>query len=64
MTLVPHGHHVRVTAPNGRSVKVIINDSGPYVAGRCIDLAVTAFEALGYSRGAGVISGVRVTRLD
>jgi rare lipoprotein A len=39
---------VRVTAPStGRSVKVRINDRGPYVTGRIIDLSDAAAIALG-----------------
>ena len=39
---------VRVTAPStGKTVKVRINDRGPFVAGRIIDLSVAAARALG-----------------
>ena len=31
----------------GRSVKVLVNDRGPYRAGRIIDLSAKAAEALG-----------------
>jgi rare lipoprotein A len=38
---------VRVTNPdNGKSVIVRINDRGPYVDGRCIDLSRAAFRAI------------------
>ncbi len=38
---------VRVTNPeNGRSVVVRINDRGPYIDGRCIDLSRAAFRAI------------------
>ncbi|GAA4677405.1 septal ring lytic transglycosylase RlpA family protein [Phytohabitans rumicis] len=38
---------VRVTNPdNGKSVVVRINDRGPYVDGRCIDLSRAAFRAI------------------
>jgi rare lipoprotein A len=38
---------VRVTNPdNGKSVTVRINDRGPYVDGRCIDLSRAAFRAI------------------
>jgi rare lipoprotein A (peptidoglycan hydrolase) len=38
---------VRVTnTGNGKSVTVRINDRGPFVAGRCIDLSRAAFEAI------------------
>jgi rare lipoprotein A (peptidoglycan hydrolase) len=45
---LPLGTHVRVTNPrNGRSVVVRINDRGPYVHGRSIDLSKAAAERLG-----------------
>ncbi|MEV1288335.1 septal ring lytic transglycosylase RlpA family protein [Micromonospora sp. NPDC049679] len=38
---------VRVTNPgNGKSVVVRINDRGPFVSGRCIDLSRAAFRAI------------------
>lgn len=38
---------VRVTNPdNGKSVIVRINDRGPYIDGRCIDLSRAAFRAI------------------
>jgi rare lipoprotein A len=38
---------VRVTNPaNGKSVIVRINDRGPYVSGRCLDLSRAAFAAI------------------
>jgi rare lipoprotein A (peptidoglycan hydrolase) len=48
---LPLGTIVRVTNPaNGKTVKVKINDRGPYVAGRIIDLSAAAARALGMSR--------------
>lgn len=48
---LPLGTIVRVTNPaNGKTVKVKINDRGPYVAGRVIDLSAAAARALGMSR--------------
>ncbi len=45
---LPLGSHVQVTNPNnGRSVVVRINDRGPYVHGRSIDLSKAAAERLG-----------------
>jgi rare lipoprotein A len=42
---------VRVTAPStGKTVKVRINDRGPVVAGRIVDLSEAAAVALGISR--------------
>ncbi|WP_127935385.1 septal ring lytic transglycosylase RlpA family protein [Nonomuraea polychroma] len=52
---LPLGSKVRVTNPNtGESVKVRINDRGPYVGGRCLDLSAAAFEAIG-NTSAGVM---------
>ena len=51
---LPFGTKVRVThAGHGRSVVVTINDRGPYVAGRVIDLSRAAASSLGMA-GAGV----------
>lgn len=45
---LPFGTRVRVThASTGRSVTVTINDRGPYVAGRIIDLSSAAAGAIG-----------------
>jgi rare lipoprotein A len=42
------GSHVTVTnIVNGRSVSVRINDRGPFVHGRCIDLSHAAARAIG-----------------
>jgi rare lipoprotein A len=50
------GTKVRVTnLANGNSVEVKINDRGPYVAGRCIDLSRAAFQKIA-SLNAGVIN--------
>lgn len=50
------GTQVRVTnVANGSSVVVRINDRGPYVSGRCIDLSRAAFQKIA-SLGAGVIT--------
>lgn len=44
---LPFGTRVRVTNPsNGTSVEVVINDRGPFVAGRIIDLTSAAFSVL------------------
>ena len=44
----PFGSHVTVTSHStGRSVTVRINDRGPFVKGRCIDLSTGAARALG-----------------
>jgi rare lipoprotein A len=45
---LPFGTRVRVTDPSsGRSVHVVINDRGPYVAGRQLDLSRGAARRLG-----------------
>ena len=44
----PLGSHVTVTShATGRSVSVRINDRGPFVKGRCIDLSNGAARVLG-----------------
>lgn len=44
---LPFNTRVRVTNPaNGKSVIVRINDRGPYVDGRCLDLSRAAFAAI------------------
>ncbi|MFI6578582.1 septal ring lytic transglycosylase RlpA family protein [Nocardiopsis sp. NPDC050513] len=51
---LPFGTMVRVTnTANGSSVTVRINDRGPYVSGRCLDLSTAAFEQIS-STSAGV----------
>jgi rare lipoprotein A len=45
---------VRVTHQgNGRSVEVVINDRGPYIAGRIIDLSKAAASVIGMT-GQGI----------
>jgi len=45
---LPFGTHVRVhDVKTGRSVDVRINDRGPFIAGRIIDLSEGAAEVLG-----------------
>jgi rare lipoprotein A (peptidoglycan hydrolase) len=55
---LPFGTKVRVTnANNGRSVIVRINDRGPFVGGRVIDLSAAAAQAIGLqSSGVGSVS--------
>jgi rare lipoprotein A len=46
---LPFGTAVKVTnLENGRSVHVVINDRGPFVRGRVIDVSVHAAEALAF----------------
>ncbi|WP_018260672.1 septal ring lytic transglycosylase RlpA family protein [Methylobacterium sp. WSM2598] len=57
---LPFGSRVRVTNnSNGRSVVVRINDRGPYVGGRVIDLSNAAARAIGVSG----VAKVRIARL-
>jgi rare lipoprotein A (peptidoglycan hydrolase) len=59
---LPFGTRVRVThLGNGNSVDVVINDRGPYVAGRIIDLSRRAAQNIGMT-GSGV-ARVRVSIL-
>jgi uncharacterized protein YabE (DUF348 family) len=53
---LPKGSYVKVTnLENGKSVIVVINDRGPFVPGRIIDLDKVAFQKIA-SIGAGVIN--------
>ncbi|MER6948781.1 septal ring lytic transglycosylase RlpA family protein [Nonomuraea sp. NPDC000554] len=53
---LPMGSRVRVTNPSsGESVTVRINDRGPYIGGRCLDLSAAAFKSIG-SISAGVMT--------
>ncbi len=57
---LPFGTRLRVTnVTNGRSVVVRINDRGPYVPGRVVDLSESAAESLGM-----VERGVVKVKLD
>ncbi len=59
---LPFGTRVRVTnLNNGHSATVVINDRGPFVRGRIIDVSTGAAGVLGM-RGAGV-ARVRVSTL-
>lgn len=59
---LPFGTRVRVThIGNGRSVNVVINDRGPFIAGRIIDLARGAARVIGMT-GQG-LARVNVTVL-
>ena len=56
---LPFGTKVRVTnRRNGRSVVVRINDRGPFVRGRVIDVTPAAASALGFSGLAPVVVAV------
>lgn len=59
---LPFGTKVRVTnARNGRSVIVRINDRGPFIGGRVIDLSRGAADAIGMVRTG--VAPVRIERL-
>lgn len=58
---LPLGTRVRVTnLSNGRSVEVRVNDRGPHVAGRIIDLSYAAAQALGAVSAGTIPVSVRV----
>jgi len=60
---LPFGTRVRVeNLNNGRSVTVRINDRGPFVGGRIIDLSETAAEAIGMKSSG--IAPVRIQVLN
>lgn len=60
---LPLGSHIRVTnKATGQSVVVKINDRGPYVSGRCLDLSAGAFDAIG-DTGSGTMT-VTYQRVD
>ena len=57
---LPFGTHLRVTnVATGQSVTVRVNDRGPYVRGRVVDVSHSAAEALGI-----VDQGVAKVKLD
>jgi rare lipoprotein A len=57
---LPFGTRVRVTnVANGRSVTVRINDRGPFVPGRVVDVSYTAAERLGITE-----QGITKVKLD
>jgi rare lipoprotein A len=57
---LPFGTRLRVTnVRNGRSVIVRVNDRGPFVGGRIIDVTLAAAEALGM-----INAGVAKVTLD
>lgn len=59
---LPLGTVIRVTnLENGKSVQVRINDRGPHVHGRIIDLSSSAAAALGFSTG---VARVRIEILS
>jgi rare lipoprotein A len=62
---LPFGSLVEVTnRQNGRSVVVRINDRGPFIGGRVIDLTPAAARALGFDGLAQVMLRVLNNRRD
>jgi rare lipoprotein A len=60
---LPFGTVVRVTnLENGRRVMVVIDDRGPFIRGRVIDLSVTAAQRLGMVRDGVVPVRIKVVR--
>lgn len=60
---LPFGTVVRVTNPqNGRSVKVTINDRGPHVKGRIIDLSKKAARKIGVDKAGVAPVKIKVVR--
>jgi rare lipoprotein A len=57
---LPLGTEARITnLENGRSVDVTVNDRGPYVKGRSIDLSAKAAQAIGMKK-----QGVATVRIE
>ena len=51
----PMGSTVTVRTRTGRSIQCVVNDRGPFVRGRIIDVSLSAARALGMM-GAGVVA--------
>ena len=51
----PMGSILTVTTRSGRSIQCRVNDRGPFIRGRIIDVSVTAARALGMM-GSGVVA--------
>lgn len=53
---LPFGTKLKITNPvNGKWVVVVVNDRGPFVKSRDIDLSKAAFRFLAHNKGAGVM---------
>jgi rare lipoprotein A len=62
---MPLPSYARVRNPaNGREVVVRVNDRGPFVPGRVIDLSYTAALKLGVLGGVAPVEVVRITNAD
>lgn len=57
------GEYYRVTSEDGRSVTVRLNDRGPYIDGRVIDLSRGAMRRLDPSLEKGILH-VRIQRIE
>jgi rare lipoprotein A len=52
---IPFGSKIKVTnVTNGKSVVAVVNDRGPFVKGRIVDLSTSAFSSIG-STSAGLL---------
>ena len=61
---LPIGTHVRVTnLSNNRSAVLVVNDRGPFIKGRIIDVSTGAADILGFRR-AGVAQVTIETDVD
>ena len=61
---LPFGTHVRVTnLSNNRSAVLVVNDRGPYIRGRIVDVSTGAADVLGF-RHAGVAQVIVETLPD
>lgn len=61
---LPFGTHVLVTnLSNNRSATLIVNDRGPFIKGRIIDVSIEAAGVLGFRR-AGVVRVTVATLAD
>jgi rare lipoprotein A len=62
---LPFGTKVQLTnRRNGRSVVVRINDRGPFIRGRIIDVTPAAAHALGFSGGTAPVMLTVLSRTD
>lgn len=60
---LPFGSKVKVTnVANGKSVVVRVNDRGPFVRGRIIDLSKSAFQRIGNTRSGVIKVEIEVLR--
>jgi len=61
---LPLGTHIRVTnLSNNRSAVLVVNDRGPFINGRIIDVSTGAADVLGFRR-AGLARVTVETEVD